>query len=63
MILQGCSEPRIPAALNPKTAVFTGPVLHSSQFRAQLPKLLALANNTATPGCVVIVGGGKSATE
>ncbi|KAF7974401.1 hypothetical protein HWV62_38268 [Athelia sp. TMB] len=62
----GCSEPRIPAALNPKTAAaaaFKGPVLHSSQFRAQLPNLLALAKNTTTPGRVVVVGGGKSATD
>ncbi|KAI0058582.1 FAD/NAD(P)-binding domain-containing protein [Artomyces pyxidatus] len=60
----GCSTPTIPAYLAPeaaKAANFSGPVLHSMDFRAKLDEL----HSSVTPesGSVVVVGGGKSAQD
>ncbi|OCH90140.1 FAD/NAD(P)-binding domain-containing protein [Obba rivulosa] len=64
----GCSEPKIPHLLSPTAASdagFIGPVLHSSQFRAQLEQILTAAQPKTedNPGFVLVIGGGKSAQD
>ncbi|KAH9922210.1 FAD/NAD-P-binding domain-containing protein [Fomitopsis serialis] len=58
----GCSAPKIPEQLTSekaKLAGFTGPTLHSSQFRQKLDAVLKAGKNSG----VVVVGGGKSAQD
>ncbi|KAH9837771.1 FAD/NAD-P-binding domain-containing protein [Rhodofomes roseus] len=58
----GCSAPRIPDELTPekaKSACFSGPILHSSQFGSRLADVVSAGKT----GDVVIIGGGKSAQD
>ncbi|TFY51937.1 hypothetical protein EVJ58_g10296 [Rhodofomes roseus] len=56
------SAPRIPDELTPekaKSACFSGPILHSSQFGSRLADVVSAGKT----GDVVIIGGGKSAQD
>ncbi|KAL0960490.1 hypothetical protein HGRIS_005530 [Hohenbuehelia grisea] len=67
----GCSTPFIPEYISPvaaKLAKFTGPVLHSQQFRERLDDILvhvppAGTTEPESTRRVVIIGGGKSAQD
>ncbi|KAL1940036.1 hypothetical protein VTO73DRAFT_9371 [Trametes versicolor] len=68
----GCSVPKVPDILGPEAALaaqFTGPVIHTADFAAQVDALLSSApaaqQGDPAPDApsVVVVGGGKSAQD
>ncbi|KAH9922177.1 uncharacterized protein B0H18DRAFT_1121005 [Fomitopsis serialis] len=63
----GCSEPHYPLRLSPKEARlngFQGPVIHSSDYGARMQELLdAVKPASEGGGTIVVIGGGKSASD
>ena len=64
---QGCSEPHYPLGLSPKEARlsgFQGPVIHSCDYGARHQEVLDVVKPAFEGGgAVVVIGGGKSASE
>lgn len=66
---KGCSNPNIPEAMSQAAADragFKGLVVHSSQFAANLDRMLEATNmsdDSEADDVVLVVGGGKSAQE
>lgn len=63
---QGMSNPFVPPNLEAGRSKFRGPVIHSSVFNANIPKVLAATESSSersTHGTVLVIGGGKSAQE